>query len=423
MMPCLLLLFMITTVEESAKIRTTLATKGDIWVGQKVTVVIDLLVPTYFASAPAFDVPDVPGTLILPPGSETPVLGNEKIGETTYTTQRHELTIYPQRAGSMVLPAFTVRVSAASKPGQASTVSQLKTTPITFKSVMPPGTEGLSIILSANSVEVKDSWQPEATKLKVGDAVTRTIQITVPDVPGMVVPPIRWTQLPGLRGYPRQAVIADKTDRGILMGQRIESIIYVAEQPGDYTLPAMKLSWWNLKERKLDVIPLSGRELTVAAPAVTATVSPPDRNRWLFVVVPVCVIAFLLVVVVIFTRHPLKAWWNRQLLKRATSERTRFAELHRACQQGDLKVIDEIFRVWLQSLPEPMTMESAAASPQMRPLLRTLEARLYGRPEEGKGIDPALGEQLYQAALSWRDSVRHPQSRHSMQMKLSPLNP
>lgn len=423
MMTWLMLLLVVPTFEESAKIRTTLATKGDIWVGQKVTVVIDLLVPTYFAGAPAFDVPDVPGTVILPPGSETPVLGNEKIGETTYTTQRHELTIYPQRAGSIMLPAFTVRVSAASKPGQPSTLSQLNTTPVTFKAVMPPGAEGLSTILSANSVEVKDTWQPETTKLKVGDAVTRTIQVTVPDVPGMVVPPIRWTQIPGLRGYPRQAVIADKTARGTLTGQRIESITYVAEQPGDYTLPAMKLSWWNLKERKLNVIPLSGRELTVAASPATASVSPPERKRRLYIVVPACVIVGLLMIV-IFARRPLKAWWNRLLLKRASSERTRFAEMHRACHHGDLKAIDGTFRLWLQSLPQPMTMESAAAvSSGMRPLIRTLEARLYGHNGAKQGTDTSLGQQLYQAALSWRELICHPQSQRSIETILSPLNP
>src|SRR5262245_28106181 len=51
-------LFLGSLAAQEAKVRTSLATTGDLWVGQKVVVVVEVLAPGYFASAVSFDLPD-----------------------------------------------------------------------------------------------------------------------------------------------------------------------------------------------------------------------------------------------------------------------------------------------------------------------------------------------------------------------------
>ena len=72
--------------QDLAKVRTTLKVKEKVWVGQRVTLIIELLSPGYFAGSPAFDLPSVPGILILQPDGR-PVLGSEMIDHTSYTIQ------------------------------------------------------------------------------------------------------------------------------------------------------------------------------------------------------------------------------------------------------------------------------------------------------------------------------------------------
>src|SRR5215469_7691246 len=45
---------------QPALARTEITSKGDIWVGQRITLAVELLVPGYFAGTPSFDLPNVP---------------------------------------------------------------------------------------------------------------------------------------------------------------------------------------------------------------------------------------------------------------------------------------------------------------------------------------------------------------------------
>ncbi|MGC4017038.1 MAG: hypothetical protein QM755_21375 [Luteolibacter sp.] len=52
----------------ASKVRAAFAkTDTAPWVGQKVVIQVELLAPGYFAGAPVFDLPEVPGALLIPP--------------------------------------------------------------------------------------------------------------------------------------------------------------------------------------------------------------------------------------------------------------------------------------------------------------------------------------------------------------------
>src|SRR5262245_11366647 len=107
-----------------ARVRASFAAKGDIWVGQRVTLVVELLAPGFFTSAPAFDLPQVSGVILLPPEGR-PVVGSETVDGTTCTTQRHELAAFAQRAGRVGIPAFSVRFSSSPEFNKPSTDRQV----------------------------------------------------------------------------------------------------------------------------------------------------------------------------------------------------------------------------------------------------------------------------------------------------------
>ena len=267
------------SLAQEAQVRTSLETQDAIWVGQKVTVVVELLAPGTFASAASFDLPDPQGVLLLPPLGH-PLLSSETIDGTSYTVQRHELSAYPMRAGAQSVPAFSVRFEFKRAPMDTNTIAAtLKTNSMPFTVKMPPGAENLGQVISARDLKIEEMWQPEPGKESVmaGAAFTRTITFTAPDVPGMVFPPFPAGQIDGLGIYTKRQLL-DQTDDGSLRGERRDVVTYVCKRAGEFTIPATQYTWFDLETQQLRTTELPGQTLKVAVNPALATASGTDSS-------------------------------------------------------------------------------------------------------------------------------------------------
>jgi hypothetical protein len=260
------------TSAQEAKIRATLPGDAAIWVGQRVTLVVELLAPGYFSGAVSFDIPDPDGVLLMPPQGR-PLVSSETIDGVQYSVQRHELWAWPMRAGDQAIPAVTVQFGFKRNPLQDEVIPadvQTETIPLTV--AVPPGAEKLGTVISARNVDVKESWNPEPGNgpIPAGKAFTRTITFTAPGVPGMVFPPFPAGEINGLGIYTKQE-LDDETERGSFTGLRRDEITYVCQRPGEFTIPATRFTWFDLDAQALRTVDLPARTLTVIAnPAMTS---------------------------------------------------------------------------------------------------------------------------------------------------------
>jgi len=238
-------------------------------VGQKVSVVVEVFSPTYFSGSTRFTIPDIAGAVFYKP-EERAVVRSQMIDGVTYSVQRHEFSFYAQRPGNYKIPAFRVRF--ATNPGAAvatekkqKTIQQSELTePIQIKANMPPGAEHLKSLISASDLKVTETWSPNnQTTYTAGNALQRKITFKAPDMPGMVFPALPIPQIDGIRIYRERAQINDRINRGALTGERTEKITYVFQQPGDYTLPEIQITWWGLQHHKLQLITLPAQSFEV----------------------------------------------------------------------------------------------------------------------------------------------------------------
>lgn len=264
---------------QEVKVRAALEDKGEVWAGQRVVLAVDLLAPGYFAGTAAFDLPEVPGLVLAPPEG-SPVVSSETGADgTAYTVQRHEVSIFARRGGELVIPAFSVRFGykrqALDKEEVAATV---KTEPVTLSVKVPPGAEKLGGIISARGLVVTEQWKPEPgkTPVKAGDAFTRTIDFTAPDVPAMAFPPFPAGKIDGVGIYQKDPVVLDRENRGSLTGERRDTITYVCQRPGEFTIPATRVTWFDLDGETLRTIDFPERKLIVAANPAMASAGVGD---------------------------------------------------------------------------------------------------------------------------------------------------
>ena len=100
----------------------------------------------------------------------------------------------------------------------------------------------------------------------------------------MLLPPVTFPAVDGLAVYPAEPALQDKTEgrTDALSATRTDSATYILQKPGDYTLPAIDVRWWNAAERRVETAHLDTMTMQVAAnPAVqSASADAPRASIW-----------------------------------------------------------------------------------------------------------------------------------------------
>jgi hypothetical protein len=259
-------------------VRATVPENGQVWVGERAKIVIDLLAPGYFSGAPSFDLPRVANVLLIP-SEERPVLGSEAIQGVNYTVQHYELPVFARRAGEYQIPPFAIRFKFKRSPlDKEALEATVQTPPIQFRAVAPPGAENLAGVLSSVDVKCTEAWQPELNKAKVGDAFTRTVTFSASDIPAMAFPPFPISEVDGIGAYGKPPVLNDQSERGVMRGERQDIVTYVCERPGHFVIPAARLTWWDLNSKQLRTIDLPARIFEVAPNPALPTATVAETN-------------------------------------------------------------------------------------------------------------------------------------------------
>lgn len=143
--------------------------------------------------------------------------------------------------------------------------------------------------------------------------------MTADDLPGMAFPPLNVRKIEGVGLYTKQPQVADEMQRGEFTGERIETISYVCEQEGTFTVPEAQIQWWNPKTESLRNIVLKAVELKVAANPLLQKENPVDskvsgdaRFSWKW---PVLILLFSALAGAVFI-------WQRRRMKTQSSQVT-----------------------------------------------------------------------------------------------------
>ncbi|MDF0673112.1 MAG: hypothetical protein P0120_02045 [Nitrospira sp.] len=255
--------------EEGARsmVRAHLEPAGLVVVGQPVKLVVDVLVTTWFTSAPEFPIFDLPGALVIRSDEQAPHL-TEQINGVTWFGLTQTYIVTPMEPHEFAIPRLQIVLHPGMAPGPVKVWSPARK----FTARVPAGAEGVAVFLSTSRLDMVQRFDHKPIGLHVGDAFTRTITSTAKGTQAMFLPPIHFAEVEGLAVYPNAPKVENiSRDReGFIGGRRIDSATYVVQKPGHYELPAVTVQWWDLRLGKL-------REHTVASVAFDAAPNPDSR--------------------------------------------------------------------------------------------------------------------------------------------------
>ena len=251
--------------------RARLEPGARVTVGQPVTVVVEVLVPTWFTAAPWFPSLEVDDAIAV--FDDRGVNFTERIDGETWSGQSRSYDVYPQRPGVFTIDAVPVRVRYTSDAGPRTraTVSPPAGALRGRRTTGRPRSAPTSSAPRASSSSRASTVRPET--LKVGEAVIRTVTVSVADAPvdGPAAAPRRDRRRS--RRLPRSAAGARRGGRARRADRRPAHRTHDlgAEKAGRYRLDEIEVVWWDVDAEEL-------RRSTL--PAVEVEVIPnPDLAR------------------------------------------------------------------------------------------------------------------------------------------------
>jgi hypothetical protein len=419
--------------EPQMLVRAHIEPSGTVVAGTEVKLVVDCLTTTWFTEAPNWPLFTVRGAIVNLPDEQAENLHEVTKGVSWFGVSR-TYRVVPQAAGAFEIPAFAITVY----PGGTNAPATLRTPVLRLVATVPAGAEGMSVFFPTQKLSAKQTIEPAPDDLKVGGALTRTIKQTAAGTASMLIPPVNFGDVDGLKRYLKPPTVKNiMQDRaGLVAGERTDTVTYVVNRSGKFKLPPVTIEWWNTATQKREKIVLPEVSFSAASAKEKPLFDIPldalskggahriivvDRSRAL---IACMVLALLIALVWAYPRLTVRY----KLAKRAlTAARQRYAEgetpawrnLRAVARKGPLqRVIPALYR-WMDKSPDfrhPAQLDGmdASGNPGLKDLADTIATHYSNSHDATFDWNKAEG--------ALRKAAKHARKKRNAQSPLPPLN-
>jgi hypothetical protein len=376
-------------------IRAHLEPSGPVVAGSQIKLVVDCLTTSWFTEAPDWPLFTVPGAIVSLPDEQAQNL-HEVINGVDWFGVSRAYRIVPQNGGEFVIPSFGIVL----QPGQMSGPVTLTTPVLHYKATVPAGAEGMRTFFPAQKLTATQRVEPSPDHVSVGGEVTRTITQRVSGTQSMLIPPVNFADAAGLKRYPKPGTTKDIVEdrSGLVAGERTDTVTYVVDRGGKFTLPAVSIEWWNTAAQRKETIVLPAIAISAARTAEKPLFAIPvdarskggahqivviDRREVLLLGLP------LIALLVLIWAYPRCVAFYRRTRQAVIAARQRYADgpapawraLQSAAREGTLpRVIPALYR-WMDrnaELEHPARLDSLDPAEGLEPLVEAVRAHYRG---------------------------------------------
>jgi len=277
------------------------------------------------------------------------------INDTDWQIVHYEYKLYPLHAGEIHIPKIDISFSASMGYGQPEKAFNLSSEILQFNVEAPEGIDSHTFVLSTteysviNTISMKMK-EGNTTQIKVGDAITLSINQKAKNVPDILLRPSTMHESEYFNIYSEEPQL--KTEQSY--ATRIDTYTLVASKEGNVTIPAQHFVWWDTEKRILH------KEVTDAyafeilpnpeLPPKSVTLDEKNSKLWLY-----WLMAILVLLIVFYKLYPHYLTWSKQRkLFYAHSEEGLYANL---LVSPDHTTLYQNFYTWLESISPKLAKE------------------------------------------------------------------
>lgn len=194
--------------------------------------------------------------------------------------------VFPQQSGELIIPSMLYQVSVNSGQrdlwdrfygNSQNNILRLRTDEQRINVLPAPASVNAGEWLPALNVSLSEHWSTSLDSLKIGEPITRSITIKADGLTAGQINPLQLAPIDGLTFYNDQAQTDDQKSANGVEGSRIETIAIVPTKAGHFTLPEIKLNWWDTKTNSIRTATLPAVSLTVGLGDMSQLTAPTNE--------------------------------------------------------------------------------------------------------------------------------------------------
>ena len=198
----------------------------------------------------------------------------KNIGGKNYQVVEIIYALFPQASGKLQIPAlrfFAYDASNSRYGGFSARGNRIvrSTDAKTIDVMARPANIDMDNWMPASNLRLDQQWSSPPDQLRVGEPVTRNIRITANGLTAAQIIPLSLSESDDYKIYPDQPQLDDSADASGVTGIRRESFALVPNRPGEITLPAVTVRWWDSAKQRMQTAKLDPVTLQVAAAEVS----------------------------------------------------------------------------------------------------------------------------------------------------------
>lgn len=217
---------------------------------------------------------------------------NTQLNGVDYVVTERKYAIFPQQSGVFTIQPITVNadVLIQRRPRfngffnlQNTDTRRVVSKAVTLNVQAVPAGINSDEWLAADSLEISEEWSDKTMQTKVGEPLTRTVRLSAKGTTVGQLPELaKYQAIDGIKTYADQPVLKEDKQADGLTAYREEKIAFIPSKPGNYTLPALHINWFNTKTQHMEKVSLPSitikalvnNELNAQQPAAPAQQTP-----------------------------------------------------------------------------------------------------------------------------------------------------
>lgn len=252
-----------------------LVNKDSVFVQEQLLFTIRLYYTINGIRNPIFTDLEMPETVIQMIG--TPNQYEKLIDGVRYGVYEKQYALFPQRSGTMEIPDIMFR-GEVTDGSSRYVFRNLNTRTITSFAEghtiavreKPANYPANAVWLPATDISIKESWDNDFSNVRIGDALSRAIEITANGLDGAALPPLVQTPIDTVNAYPEPHQISRTYVDGNVVGKRIETTSLLMTATGNVQIPGVSLPWFDIDTEEVKYATIAESSIRVG-PTRTAS--------------------------------------------------------------------------------------------------------------------------------------------------------
>jgi len=268
----------------------------------------------------------------------------------TYKIREQRYAIFPEISGHLEIPSITFRghicdgtcnsiLNPPEKIEQHFPARQLNIQP--KPSQFPDNVWWLP----AQNFTLNEAWSLNSPNFIVGESITLTLTMQAKGLISAQLPKLLPQNLEGINFYPASPQFKNRFEENWLISQKQQQINLVLKKPGNYTLPEIKIPWWDTIKQQRRYAILPARLIHVS----TEKYFPIDLSRvnlWFWISISLGMVWIITLI----------AWWRRRKPSSVAMMQTDSTQLQnirmarkavkQACEQNNPQLVKQALLKW-----------------------------------------------------------------------------